>query len=157
MNEKMRVSLSELLPIIEEQLNAGKNVCFTPNGISMQPMLYQGRDSVILSPTPAVLKKYDLPLYRRDDGQFVLHRIVKVNKDGTYTLCGDNQYIRENGISHSQVIGLVTAFTRKDKRISCKNPIYRLYCFFRVQNRYLYGLTMRIKGRIFKNKIQKKM
>lgn len=150
MNEKMRVSLSELLPIIEEQLNAGKDVCFTPNGISMQPMLYQGRDSVILSPAPSALKKYDLPLYRRSDGQFVLHRIVKVNKDGSYTLCGDNQYAREKGINHSQVIGLVTAFIRKGKRVSCKNPLYRLYCIFRVKDRHIYSLLMRIKGRIFK-------
>lgn len=149
MNEKMRVNLSELLPIIEEQLNAGKEVCFSPNGTSMLPMLHPGRDSVFLKSPPSDLKKYDLPLYRRADGQFVLHRIVKVKKNGTYIMCGDNQFVREYGIKNNQIIGIVTGFVRNGKHTSCRNPIYRFYCSIRVKDRYLYGLAVRIKRKLF--------
>ena len=49
MNEKMRVDMAEILPIVEEQLQAGKEVCFSPNGISMLPFIEPGKDSVFCS------------------------------------------------------------------------------------------------------------
>ena len=152
MNEKMRVNLAELLPIIEEQLNAGKEVCFSPNGISMLPLLHPGRDSVVLQSPPPALKKYDLPLYRRETGQFVLHRVVKIAKNGTYTMCGDNQYAREHGIKNNQIIGIVTSIYRDGKAISCRNPIYRLYCSVRVKERYVYGLILKIGRKLLNTK-----
>ena len=89
--------LAEILPIMQERLAAGESVQFTPRGTSMRPMLEGGRDQVILSPLPKEIKKYDLPLYRRPDGQFVLHRVVKTGE--TYTCIGDNQYALEPGVS----------------------------------------------------------
>ena len=65
---------------------AGQSVRFSPRGVSMLPMLRQGRDSVVLSPAPKQLRKYDLPLYRRDDGSYVLHRVVKAGQ--TYACMG---------------------------------------------------------------------
>ena len=64
----------------------------------------------------------------RDSGQYVLHRIVKVNADGTYTLRGDHQLVNEEGVRPDQIIGLVKGFWRGGRYISCKNPWYRLYC-----------------------------
>ena len=92
----------------------------------MLPMLRQGIDSVVLSPLPEQLKKYDLPLYQRSSGQFVLHRIVEVGD--SYTCLGDNQFEKEPGIRHDQMIAVVTAFTRGDKRHSVNEPGYWLYC-----------------------------
>ena len=63
------VALEELMPLIRQQLEQGQPVKFSPQGTSMLPMLRQGRDSIVLSPVPAKLKKYDLPLYRRNNGQ----------------------------------------------------------------------------------------
>jgi len=138
MNEKMRVDLAELLPIIEEQLSQGKEVCFSPNGVSMLPMLRPGMDSVVLKAPPEKLKKYDLPLYRRENGQFVMHRVVAVRKDG-YVMCGDNQYYRERGVGHQQVIGIVVRFTRNGKEYSCRNLQYRIYAWARVCERFWFG------------------
>lgn len=118
--------LEQLLPLIQEQLEAGKSVKFMPRGISMLPMLRQGIDSVVLSPLPEKLKKYDLPLYRRDNGQFVLHRIVKV--ENTYTCIGDNQFVYEPGLEHGQMVGLVTAFYRDKKEIQITARSYQIYC-----------------------------
>ena len=118
--------LDEMLPLIEECLGLGQSVKFSPRGISMLPMIVQGRDSVTLSSPPEKLKKFDIPLYRRSDGSFVLHRVVKVGD--SYTCIGDNQFKAEPGVEHSQVIAVVTAFTRKGKTYSVSCAGYRLYC-----------------------------
>ena len=118
--------LEQLMPLIQERLAAGKSVRFGPRGISMLPMLRQGRDKVVLSPVTGPLKKYDLPLYRRDNGQFVLHRIVKVGD--SYTCIGDNQYVLECGVRQDQIIAVVTAFTRDDREIPVTDFGYRAYC-----------------------------
>ena len=114
------------MPLIRERLAQGQSVSFSPRGTSMLPMLRQGVDSVMLSPVTGRLKKYDLPLYRRDDGQYILHRIVKVGR--TYTCIGDNQFELEPGVRKDQLIAVVTAFTRGKKLHSVKEPGYRLYC-----------------------------
>ena len=124
------VALNELMPVIKEQLAADKTVTnFLPRGISMLPMIRQGRDTVELSPLPeGKLKKYDLPLYQRDDGQYVLHRIVKVGEH--YTCVGDNQFELEYPVRHDQLIAIVTAFTRNGKRMEVTAWHHRLYCRF---------------------------
>jgi hypothetical protein len=118
--------LEEMLPLIQECLSAGQSVKFSPRGISMLPMIVQGRDSVTLATPPEKLKKFDIPLYRRADGSFVLHRVVKVRD--TYTCIGDNQFKAEPGVTHGSVIAVVTAFTRKGKTYSVSCAGYRLYC-----------------------------
>ena len=118
----------ELLPLIREQIGSGGSVRISPNGTSMLPMLRQGMDTVVLSPVPERLQKYDIPFYRRDNGQFVLHRITAVGE--TYTCIGDNQFQLEPGVRREQMIAVVTAFTRGGREISVTNPVYRCYCRF---------------------------
>lgn len=119
-------ALDDLMPIIREQLAAGHDVRFSPQGVSMLPMLRQNIDSVVLSPLPRQLHKYDLPLYRRADGKYVLHRIIRAGE--TYTCMGDNQFEPEPGVTHGQMIAVVTAFYRGGRKISVTDPGYRLYC-----------------------------
>lgn len=116
------------MPLIKERLADGQSVKFGPRGTSMLPMLRQGIDTVELSPISRGLKKYDLPLYQRDNGQYVLHRIVSVGE--TYTCIGDNQFVLEPDVRHDQMIALVTAFTRNGKRIAITAPSYQFYCHF---------------------------
>lgn len=123
---KRDVSLDTLMPLIRQELSEGRSVRFSPKGISMLPMLRQGLDTVTISPVPDRLKKYDLPLYQRDNGKYILHRIIHVGK--TYTCMGDNQFVKETGVRHDQMIGLVTTFTRGEKTISVEDWRYRLYC-----------------------------
>ena len=118
--------LEQLMPLITESLAAGKSVRFYPHGISMLPMLRQDIDSVVLSSVDGRLKKYDIPLYQRDNGKYVLHRIVAVGE--SYTCIGDNQYVFEKGIRDDQIIAVVTAFTRGEKEISVTSLAYRIYC-----------------------------
>jgi hypothetical protein len=125
---EVEMRLEQIMPLIREYLAAGKTVKFSPRGISMLPMLRQGIDDVVLSPIPEKLKKYDLPLYQRGDGHFVLHRIVRVGE--TYSCIGDNQFELEHGLRHDQMIALVTAFYRNGKYHSVNELTYRIYCRF---------------------------
>ena len=120
--------MDTLMPLLKESLAAGRSVRFSPTGFSMLPMLRQGIDSVELSPISGRLKKYDLPLYQRESGKYILHRIVAAEE--TYSCMGDNQFDVENGIRQEQLIAVVTAFYRRDKRYSIESPVYRLYCRF---------------------------
>ena len=124
--ETKTTQLKEWMPLIKESLKNGKTVRFAPRGISMLPMLRQGMDTVVLSPLPEKLKKYDLPLYQREDGKYVLHRIVKVSD--TYTCIGDNQFELEPGVRYDQMIAVVTKFTRGEKEHCVTEPMYQLYC-----------------------------
>lgn len=122
------VPMEELMPLIQEALSAGRSVQIFPKGFSMLPMLRQGIDSVVLSSVPEKLKKYDLPLYQRDNGKYVLHRIIDAGD--TYTCMGDNQFVPETNLRHNQMIAVVTAFYRGEKKHSTSETGYRLYCMF---------------------------
>jgi len=125
--EKKTVRLEEMLPVIEETLSAGGTVKIPITGTSMRPLLYCGRDTVTLTSPKFPLQKFDLPLYRRKDGAFVLHRVIAVEKDGTYTMCGDNQWVKEYGISDTQIIGVTASITRKGKTFWASSRKYKLY------------------------------
>lgn len=142
--QNKEIPLKQLLPLIQERLAMGQSVRFSPRGSSMLPMLRQGIDSVVLSPVPDRLKKYDLPLYRRADGQFVLHRIVKTGD--SYTCLGDNQFQLEHGVQPQQMIAMVTAFYRGKKRYSVKHPLYWLYCRFWYYSRGIRRFILRGKA-----------
>ena len=143
-SKSMRVALDDVMPIMEETLAAGQSVRFSPRGISMLPLLRQGIDSVVISPLPETLKKYDLPLYRRDDGKYILHRIVEVGE--TCTCIGDNQFAPEAGVRRDQMIALVTGFYRDEKYHSVDEPAYRLYCRFWHYSRPIRHFTRRALG-----------
>ena len=117
----------ELMPLLRERLAAGQSVRYLPfRGVSMLPLLRQGKDSVEISPLPQKLQKYDLPVYQYPSGKYVMHRVVDVQED-RYICLGDNTYEYEY-VTHQMMIGVVTAFRRGEKRISVDAPAYRLYC-----------------------------
>ena len=140
--------LDDLMPLFKERLSEGYTVQFGPKGTSMMPMLRQGIDMVVLAPLPGKLKKYDLPLYQRPGGQYVLHRIVKVTPEG-YTCSGDNQFAYEPGVRHDQMIGVVTGFYRGEEYISVTRLSHRFYrCFWHRSRR------MRLYWRALKGKLR---
>lgn len=154
------LQIEQLVPLWKERLEAGQKVQFSPKGISMLPMLRQGRDCVQLALPPEQLKRHDIIFYRRDDGQYVLHRIIKTDEAGlVYTCLGDNQFVKEHGLRRDQVIAIVTEFTRGKHRYSVTDSRYRLYCFlwhysrplrFRVcqalRKMFYYAKRLRTKG-----------
>ena len=130
------VAIDDVIDIMIEKLNSGGTVTFTPKGKSMLPMLRDGEDVVVLSKPNGKLHLFDIPLYRRSNGAYVLHRIVNFDADGNYVLCGDNQFALEHGIKDSDIIGVVTAFYRKGKAYSVNSFSYRLYVNFWFYTRF---------------------
>ena len=117
------------MPTIEKKLSVGGTVEMTVPGNSMRPTLID-RVSVVRLAGITAPKRGDMVLYRRDSGTYVLHRIIKCCEDGTYVFCGDAQYQRESGIRADQMIGVVAAFSRRRRWISCDDPLYQ--CWWRI-------------------------
>ena len=137
----------EMMPLIKERLSSGQIVRYLPfRGYSMLPMLRQGIDSVELAPLPEKMKKYDLPVYQYPSGKYVMHRIVDVKPDH-YVCLGDNTYHYEK-ITHEQMVAVVSAFKRGEKRIGVDDPLYRTYSRTWVAIYPLRKLLKQIKGKL---------
>lgn len=125
--EKMiQPDMQEFSPFICEILKNGGSARITVTGSSMWPMLRDGIDSVLIEPANRKVKRWELPLYQRDDGSLVLHRVMK-KKKGAYAMCGDNQIIVEWPVYSERIIGIAVEFTRKGKTTKCSNILYRIY------------------------------
>lgn len=76
-------------------------------GNSMRPFLKHGRDKICMKKTDRKLRKGDIVFYRRENGQYVMHRILKCG-DQSYTLLGDGQIVPESGIRQEQIFARIT-------------------------------------------------
>lgn len=93
------------------------HLVYTNTGDSMMPLLRQHRDLLVILPKPAGrLKRLDVPLYKRDNGKYILHRVLWVRKND-YVICGDNQWYPECGIEDHHIIGILDAVIRDGKTI----------------------------------------
>lgn len=137
--------LDDLMPHIRQTLAEGRSIAIGPKGTSMRPLIRQGIDFVELSPLPEKLKKYDIPLYQRPDGQYVLHRIVRAGE--TYTCIGDNQFKKETGVERGWMIAQVAAVYRGKKRVPVTAFSYKLYCRLWHWSRPVRGLVWRVKSK----------
>ena len=145
------IYLGEAIDVIEEILASGGEFKMYPRGISMLPLIKQDSDSVVLvGAEGAVLEKHDIAFYRRDNGQFVLHRIMSCEEDGTYTMCGDNQTYLERGVRADQIIAKVSKLYKKEKLFRFDSLRYKIYlatwCCMRV--RLFLRLPKRALGKI---------
>lgn len=142
------IGLDDVMPLIRERLGEGHEVTFSPRGASMLPLLFERRDTVTLSAPPQKLKKFDIILYQRKNGQYVLHRVVKVGE--TYTCVGDNQFVFETGISYDQVIAVCTSFMRNGKKVGVNSLFYRFYAIFWHYSRFPRRVILAIRRRILR-------
>ena len=120
---KQTFSLSSLLPFIEEAFEKGTTFKIPITGTSMNPLLYEKRDFVLIRKPALPLSVGDIPLYRRRDGHFVLHRIVGKDDNG-YILCGDNQFLLEHGIRDEHIIGVVCEMNIDGRAVSIDDSEY---------------------------------
>ena len=121
-----KISMEEMAPLIQEILAESGEVSFVSAGTSMLPTIRDRKDTVTLVKPQGKLKKGDIPFYRRDNGQYILHRVVYVNGD-TYVMCGDNQWENEYNIRHDQIIGVLYSFDRDGKTHKVTDFDYRIY------------------------------
>lgn len=142
MHKVKNVKSAELFPAINELLMNGKKVRITVTGNSMMPFLMGNRDSVELSAADFDdLRFGQIALIRRDNGAYVLHRVIFKSKNGFY-LVGDAQCKIEGPFMPRQLVAVVSAIWRKGKMISASNMIWRmLSCIWWIRIPVRYILT----------------
>lgn len=110
---------------VEEKLKTDGKFIGKTKGDSMKPMLVGSRDTVIVVPPVFPLKKYDVPVYRRDD-HYTMHRIIRVTKNG-YEICGDNRTNIERDIKDEDIVGVLYAFYNNSSFTLCTDKKYLRY------------------------------
>lgn len=136
--------IPELLALLEET----DSVPLTISGNSMTPFLAHGRDTVFLSKVTRPLKKGDMIFYRRQNGQYVLHRICRVHPD-SFDLVGDAQTYIETGIRPEQVLAVVNTVRRKGRLLEKGHFWWDFFEKFWLRIIPLRPLVCRIYGRLF--------
>lgn len=101
---------------LEREILSGNPVVTMTSGDSMEPLLLDHSTRVVIRKADGMLKKGDLPVYRRPSGQFVMHRIIRVKAPYYYTR-GDNRYGLEQ-VPQKWVLGVVTEIYRKKRHFS---------------------------------------
>ena len=128
MKNVKKTDIDALMPIVLESVNSGNDARIKISGFSMYPLVTSWRDSVLLTKASEV-KKGDVPLIKRPDGSYVLHRVVKI-KEGKYGLRGDYEQKIEYPVSPDDVVAVAKGFYRNEKFISCESAGYKLYKAF---------------------------
>ena len=119
-----------LMSDYKEVLQKNGVLSFTPGGISMWPIISNRADTVIIKPVEGRLKKYDVAFYTRSSGQYVLHRVMRVNPD-SYDMCGDSETAVEKAVPAQAVFGIMEGYYKNKKYIDCnKNFFYKLFVRF---------------------------
>ena len=117
-----REYVAALREIVEQGGEAGMTIW----GSSMAPFLIHGRDRIFFSAPDRSLRRGDMVFYCRDSGQFVMHRIYRVTKDG-YDMVGDGQTDIERGIRREQIFARVTRVKRKGKEMTERDFWWRFF------------------------------
>lgn len=93
----------------------------------MEPLLHNRESTVVIEKYSGTLEKYDIVLYRRPTGEYVLHRVLKVRRND-YLICGDNRIHREI-VPKEWILGVMIGFypDTEERYISCEDMEYRKY------------------------------
>ncbi len=144
-----KVNMESLLPFIEEAFTRGLDFQIPITGTSMNPLLYQNRDFVKIQKPALPLEKGDIPLYRRKDGAFVLHRVVDIKENGEYVMCGDNQFVLEYGITDANIIGIAKKLIINGNEIDVDNDAL----YLKHKEKYLKNVRSRYPARRLRYKL----
>ena len=122
-------------------------------GVSMLPLLRQGKDTVYIS--KGLPKKGDVALYESADGRVcILHRVLKIKGD-IYIIRGDNCVAKEY-VPKEKILGVLERIWRNGKEIEVSKDFgYRCYSLFWKLTAFIRVPFKRVKNkvkRIFKKK-----
>lgn len=116
---------------IEQELRQGRAVITRTTGVSMKPLLSENRTYIVIEPLRGELCVGDIPVWRRPDGVYIVHRLVQMEGDICFTR-GDNCLHAEK-VPMDRILGRVTQIRRKNRTIFTvgdMDPAYRFYVRF---------------------------
>ena len=143
----MRVENEILIGEMSRLLASGKEVRFSPSGVSMRPFIEGDRDSVVLRQLERAPRRGDIVLAKAIAGNgqamYVLHRLVRI-EGKRYVLQGDGNLAGEEYCGREDILGTVVAIEDADgkkKRLTDD----RVWYWLKPVRRWLlkiYGHTM---------------
>ena len=139
----MRIENDILIPELARLLAEGKEVRFTPSGVSMRPFIEGDKDSVILAPLTREPKRGDIVLAHAvmsdKSTTYVLHRIVRIEQSpiskhqtpitnhqlpiSAYILQGDGNLQGEESCLREDILGYVVAIEKHPPISNLQSPI----------------------------------
>lgn len=126
MEHKQKTLPEQQLPELLALLDTTEAVPLTVTGDSMVPFLLPGRDTVYLSKLTDPVRRGQMVLYRRKNGQYILHRVYRVSPEAL-ELIGDGQTGIEPNIPPDSLLARVTAVRRKGKLLRPGHPVWFFY------------------------------
>ena len=128
----------------EKQLAQSPIIAFVPGGDSMWPTLKHAGQSVFVErKKEGRLNLYDVPFYKRANGQYVLHRIVEV-RENDYVLCGDSQFTLEYGFTDDMIIGVLKGYYKGKKYIDANSKKSRRLALFLRKHTLIKKIAVKI-------------
>lgn len=116
--------MAETVSIEEELARRGR--CFQQTrGVSMEPLLHHHYSTVVLEPLKGPPQKDDVILYKRPDGEYVLHRVLKAGEQRC-VFRGDN-CLKPEIVPNQWLVGIMTGFYNGETYTSCDDEKYLQY------------------------------
>lgn len=118
--------MAEIVKLISE----GHTVTITAKGYSMNPFIVHMKDEITLGPwEDHMIRKGAVVLVKDNRGMFVLHRIISRKGDQIRLMGDGNIGITEDAYTKN-IIGLMTAVTKKGRTYKTEGLTWRLYSWF---------------------------
>ena len=106
-------NINEVVMLMYEAFDDNLDFSFPINGSSMQPFLYN--DDIVRLRKCHMAYPGDIVFYKHGDN-YILHRVVRVNKDGSYNIVGDHQTKCDLNVDSSMIIGVVVAYKKRNQK-----------------------------------------
>ena len=124
MNE-LELSAELFLQTVAEAAAEGRSVIVAGTGDSMLPFIRPETDKLLLSPLPErPLLPGDIVLYRRPNGQAVIHRILRAEGD-RFDLVGDHQIMIDRNVPRAALVAYVKQVIRPEGIVDCDTDAAR--------------------------------
>ncbi len=112
---------------IRTLVSEGKSVTLTVKGNSMNPFIVHLRDRMTLGPwEDEDIRKGTVALVRDSRGNYVIHRIIKRDKN-TVTLLGDGNVGFTETSTTADIIGIMKSVERKGRVWTKDSLVWRTY------------------------------
>lgn len=115
---------------IRTLVSEGKTVTLTVKGNSMNPFIVHLRDRMTIGPwKDEDIRKGTVALVKDTRGSYVIHRIIKRDKDRV-VLLGDGNIGFTETATLDNVIGIMHSIDRKGRIWTPQSTLWRLYSWF---------------------------
>ena len=133
----------------EEILAQDGELFFTNEGGSMLPLIHAHLDVLHIVKPDKELDRSDVILYTDKPHHYVLHRILKITKNGEIICAGDNNHWKDRPITRGMVLGRLLDVTYPNGKVIRLDSDYQKEGERCVRHFYWKAFKLRLK-RLFR-------